>query len=127
MAYNHTNLSERGPNDPLLPEEQEVLDALSGYLLTDDRDYRSFTPSKALYRTYRDYIAGMEYRNPCTETLSQPAFGAVVRFLFDLNTRYVTPRVYRRVDGVLTGGYLGMSGPATVQTRNRRGRPRRGK
>lgn len=107
----------------LTTEEWEVATALdeAGYK-HDPYAIRSFVPTRVLYREYIAYIRSKPYRHlndDPPDDLSIKQFGAA------LNRAWCEPqRVYRTWHGKRCWGYVGVTGPEAIETRDEPGRPR---
>jgi hypothetical protein len=111
--------------DHLTVEEEEVQQALdqAGYE-RDPNAIHSFVPTAVLYQVYRDYIAGLRFRNlgddmPVDLTTRQ--FGAALRRVLDLTDE---EKVFRSYHGKRMRGYLTIVGPNAYETRDEPGRPK---
>lgn len=118
------------PTDILLPEEEDVQRALREYTADPNESHPAdFVPLKVLYRVYRDYI-GQFIRYPDDpDTLSIRQFGAALLRVFpelddyDPDIKRNPNKVQRRYHGKKAWGYIGLSGPLSVRTRDEPGRP----
>lgn len=111
----------RTQSDVLTDEEWEVQQALVEYKWEPD-NLLAFTPTRVLYRLYRQYIAGISFRETET-TLSRQQFGVALRRVYPFEDEGPDPyKVRRRWHGRKMNGYLGLVGPETIESKDTVGR-----
>lgn len=121
----------RKDEEQLTPEEEDVRRALQRY--TDDPDkadpLRDFVPTRELYRTYREYLAGCQRFPDDPDQLTIRQFGAALLRVFphlaeiDPDTGRPYAKAQRRINGRREWGWTGLRGPGTLQTYAEPGNP----
>lgn len=119
--------------DELLPEEQEVVAALSAYETVFDNDDISldeFVTTHDLYETYRRHALavhsqpgfGVADPEEAPIILAQRQFGAAIRRVWPGIEAY---KVYRMKDGRRQWGFVGVRGPESITVQDNPGRGRK--
>lgn len=100
------------PADYLLPEEQQVCEALKAFTFDPERtSVNDFTPTRMLFDAYLRFISQTGNGPDAPEVLNPKQFGAALRRAFNLSGDRHTRR---RIEGRLTMGYLHVRGPGSV-------------
>ena len=125
MPGGYDNRRSKKRPDYLTAEEYEVSMALrKGGYKREPQEITSFVPTIVLFQVYHRYIGGLQYRiyeDELPQDLGIRPFGAALNRVYDLDRG---ERLQRRWHGKKCWGYIGITGPEAILTRDEPGRPR---